>query len=95
MKATIKRMLDAGELRKAGERRGTRYFPPGAGRLPGGAKTKGRRRAAKKTARKVRPSATIKPARRLAKGATRRTAIVPAGAIARPTTDVPEALAAR
>ena len=49
----IKTMLAEKQLRKTGQRRGTRYFPPGAGRLPGAvarktrAKRGGRGRKAK------------------------------------------------
>ena len=41
----IKTMLGEKQIRKTGQRRGTRYFPPGPGRLPGTAlrKTRARR----------------------------------------------------
>jgi len=32
---TVKAMLTEGQIRKTGQRRGTRYFPGGPGRLPG------------------------------------------------------------
>ncbi len=50
VKKTIKAMLDAGELRKAGQKRGTRYYPPGAGRLPGAVAKKAKARKAKRRA---------------------------------------------
>ena len=52
LKKTIKVMLGEKAIRKTGQKRGTRYFPAGAGRLPRTAvkrarKVRGRRRARK------------------------------------------------
>jgi len=46
---TVKSMLAEGTIRKTGQRRGTRYFPGGPGRLPGTAvKAKKTRKARRK-----------------------------------------------
>ena len=65
VKKTIKSMLAVKAIRKAGEKRGTRYFPAGAGRLPGSS----RKRRAKRRKPKARRRAT-RTARR-AKRATK------------------------
>ncbi len=43
-KKVIKSLLAEKQIRKTGQRRGTRYFPPGAGRLPGAVAKKARRK---------------------------------------------------
>ncbi len=50
-KKTIKAMLAARQIRKTGQRRGTRYFPGGQGRLPGAAGT--RKKTRKKRGRRA------------------------------------------
>jgi len=86
VKKTIKSMLDAGDLRKAGQKRGTRYFPPGPGRLPGTvvkrAKRAKRRPAKKVVTRKTKRSSSPKKRARKATRSVRRSSrmavIVPA-----------------
>jgi len=109
VKKTIKAMLDAGDLRKAGQKRGTRYFPPGPGRLPG-ATTKGAKRGKKKAtrskARKAKRRASLKkkatkPKRNPAATRSPKKALVipmrrrpaPAPKAVMADTDVPQALA--
>lgn len=54
-KKVIKSLLAEKQIRKAGQRRGTRYYPPGAGRLPGaGSSRKPRRKRGKRRGRKAR-----------------------------------------
>ncbi len=48
LKKAIKDMLAGKQVRKTGQRRGTRYFPPGPGRLPGRAVRKARKRRARR-----------------------------------------------
>lgn len=103
VKRTIKAMLDTGEIRKAGQKRGTRYFPPGPGRLPGatakGAK-RGKRRAARKAAsrtakRRPSPKKARKAPGRTKRAAARKAMLVPARKRPVPasgTTIVPEHL---
>lgn len=106
VKKTIIAMLAERGIRKTGQRRGTRYFPAGPGRLPGAGsarKSRGRRRAkvagsARKTKKaakpKRKPRATRKPATIVP--ARKQAAPAPKPLAPRPmaTTDVPEALAA-
>src|SRR5437867_2084937 len=44
VKKAIKSMLAEKQIRKTGQKRGTRYFPPGAGRLPGAVAKRAKRR---------------------------------------------------
>ena len=72
VKSAIKSMLAEKQIRKAGEKRGTKYFPAGPGRLPGAvvkrAKRKARkakrRSAPKKKARRAAPKRAPKKARK-------------------------------
>jgi len=90
VKKTIKAMLDAGEIRKAGQKRGTRYYPSGPGRLPGAVAKPGKKKAkARKAKRRAAPKKKARkaPARRVKKApilkrkraaASKKAVIVPA-----------------
>ncbi len=82
VKMTIKAMLGGKQLRKAGQKRGTRYYPPGAGRLPGAVSArrgrgKHRARKPKRSTRKAMKAAKPKGKPR---AAPRRKARAPAPA---------------
>ena len=96
VKKTIKAMLGDGEIRKAGQKRGTRYFPPGPGRLPGAGVKRAKRskrpvvrKPGRKTRRRASPrkKARKAPARRTAKArapAAAKGVVVPARKVRRP-----------
>jgi hypothetical protein len=103
VKKTIKAMLDAGGIRKTGQKRGTRYFPAGRGRLPGGGSSRRRgKRASRRASRGTRKARKAPRAKRKARKqraasrASKKAAVMPVRRKTRPgstsVTSVPEAL---
>ena len=69
VKKAIKSMLGEKQIRKTGQKRGTRYFPAGAGRLPGVVTKRARRgkrrgRKARRVARTARRAKRARKAKR-------------------------------
>jgi hypothetical protein len=54
VKKVIKAMLSDKAIRKTGKKRGTRYFPPGAGRLPGAVARRARKVTRRRRAKKAK-----------------------------------------